>query len=107
MLSEAQDWALRGIGHNNGYITASRLGSWMLKRPGFDTTGKKYSPYTLGRMGGGMLMHLRNSGMVKTRTILGKRVGALTPLAKQYLSDGSEDDKSLPSDLANFIDEFL
>lgn len=106
MLSASQDWALRGIYKNNGYIVASRLGEWMLLRPGFDKSGKTYSSYTLGRMGGAMFMHLKKNGMVRTRKIQGKTVGCLTLAGKRYLQPNLKD-YTLPSSLTEFVEDFL
>lgn len=107
MLSVSQDWALRGIHKNNGYIVASRLGEWMLLRPGFDRSGKTYSPYTLGRMGGAMFMHLKKNGMVRTRKIQGKTVGCLTSAGKRYLHINLDHHSTFPSALAEFVEDFL
>lgn len=104
MLSPSQDWAVRGLGANNGILTASRLGEWMTKRPGLDTTGKTYSPYTLGRMGGGIIMHLKKSGMVRSRKIRGITVACLTRAGRRYLK---EDVEALPDDLSLFLETFV
>ena len=85
-LSDAQQWAVQKIADRGGVCSASRLGLIMLDRPGLDTTGKRYSAYTLGRMGGGMFMHLRKRGLARTRKIHGKTVGVLTGAAYQYVT---------------------
>lgn len=105
MLSAAQDWAVRCIAKHGRSITASRLGALMCDRPGLDTTGKTYSPYTLGRMGGGMIMHLRRSGMVRSKKICGITVCVLTREGRRYVRP--EQDKHMPEDLAAFLESYI
>lgn len=105
MLSPAQDWAVRAINAHGVAMTASRLGAKLLDRPGLDTTGKTYSPYTLGRMGGGMIMHLRRSGMVRSKKVHGITVCVLTREAKKYLRP--ERPEGIPANLAAFLEDHL
>lgn len=104
-LSDAQDWAVRQIAARGGPITATRVGKLMLDRPGLDTTGKTYSQYTLGRMGGGMIANLKKSGMVRSRKIRGITVCALTRAGRRYTRP--EQDQHMPEDLAAFMEMFL
>lgn len=99
-LSDAQDWAVRAIANHGGVMSASRLGAAMLERPGLDTTGKTYSSYTLGRMGGGIIMHLKRSGMVRSRKVRGLTVAALTAQGRAYTAP---DTAGMSDGLATFL----
>lgn len=78
MLSPSQEWVLRFLVDRGRPTSAQRVGEAMLRRPGFDLTGKTYSPFTLGRMGGGVLAHLAAKGLVRTRKIRGRTVAVAT-----------------------------
>lgn len=104
MLSEAQDWAIRGFHHYGGRMTAQAVGLWMTYRPGLDTTNKVYSNYTLGRMGGGMIANLVRSGMVTSEKVDGVTVATVTEAGRRYCAPPEE---RLPDELQQFLKDYL
>lgn len=104
MLSEAQDWAIRGFYHHNGRMTAQDVGLWMTYRPGLDTTNKVYSNFTLGRMGGGMIANLVRSGMVTSHKLNGVTWARWTEAAIEYCKPPEE---RLPEALQQFLRDHI
>lgn len=104
MLSEAQDWAIRGFYHHNGRMTAQDVGLWMTYRPGLDTTNKVYSNFTLGRMGGGMIANLVRSGMVTSHKLNGVTWARWTEAGKLYCAPPEQ---QLPPELQAFLRDYL
>lgn len=96
----------------SGVITAHDAGQLMLTRPDLDTTGKTYSNFTLGRMGGGVLSNLAKRELVRRRKFQGVTFAIVTKEGREWCGAGvdkqaSDSDEDMPADLQHFLRDHL